>query len=158
MADARRQIADGEEQLAEGAANLNKLGTAVAGINKILNGYNNTWKPGYDALHENRQKLVKGMDSTADPKTGATVRMVLLKSVAPQLGPVQAAFEKAVGAIDDKNQFADGYKDFAKNGRTIAAGVDGLINKISKLKPLEDAATLIDSQEDHDQSDHRTDS
>ena len=134
LADARRQIADGEEQLAEGAANLEKLGNAVGGINKILNGYNNTWKPGYDALHENRQKLVKGLDATADPNTGATVMQVLLGSVAPQLGTAQAAFEKAVKGIDDKNQFADGYKTFASNGRTVAQGVSTLISSLKDSK------------------------
>lgn len=132
LASARKQIAKGENDLADGKDQLDGLKKLIAGIKKIRTNYAK-WKDGYDALHENRQKLVAGLDQVADPGTGATVKQVLLGSVAPQLEGAQSAFETAVNGLDDKNQFADGYKKFAANGKTVASGVDTLVSNLSNL-------------------------
>ena len=133
LAAARKKIAKGEKDLSSGKGDLDGLKKLIAVIKKIRTNYAK-WKAGYDALHENRQKLVAGLDKVADPEAGATVKQVLLGSVAPQLEGAQSAFESAVNGINDKNQFADGYKKFAANGRTVAAGVTALIAKLEESK------------------------
>ena len=151
LADGEKQYADGlaaykaaPGQLADGKEGLKKLAKAIKGINDLnaADGYPK-WKAGYDALHENRQKLVAGLSATADPNTGATVKMALLGSVAPQLGEQAEAFTAAVNGLDDKNQSEDGYKKFAKNAKTVAAGVEGVIAGATEKKAAVD--NLVDN-------------
>ena len=146
LAEGEKTLADGEDQyaqglksyksapakLAEGREGLAKLRAAIKGINdlKAASGYQK-WKEGYHALHENRQKLVAGLDAQATEV--ATVKQVLLGSVAPQLGESQQAFTDAVNALTDDGQFAKDYKAFANNGRVVAAGVSGLIDQLTAL-------------------------
>ena len=151
LADGEKQYADGlaaykaaPGQLADGKEGLKKLAKAIKGINDLnaADGYPK-WKAGYDALHENRQKLVAGLSATADPKTGATVKMALLGSVAPQLGEQAEAFTAAVNGLDDKDQSEDGYKKFAKNAKTVAAGVEGVISALDTGKASADQLKAV---------------
>lgn len=132
LADARRQIADGEDQLAEGKKSLDGLTQLIKGISDIRKNYK-SWKKGYDALHENRQKLVGGLDTVMD-EDGHTLKDTLLGLAGNLDEQTAAVYTAAIDGLDDSNQSANGYKTFAQNAATVAAVVDGMVSKLEESK------------------------
>lgn len=130
LAAAPAQLADAEEQLEEGKSKLDKLALLIAGIDDARSNYAK-WKAGYDDLHKNRKAL-------ANAVAGNKTALLSIKDKMPD----PDAYEAAVNGLTDENQYADGYRDFATNGRYVAACVDGLL---SQLKTLSAGADTINS-------------
>ena len=132
LADARRQLAEGQDALDEGAGKLKKLKTAIGGVNKILNGYTNKWRPGYEALKDGRKQIADGSKGAKDSLT----------ALAAFLDSGQKAYLAAVEdvAADDNKQNAKDYKDFVKSTNQLAKDIP----KIQKaVKEKSENATAL---------------
>ena len=134
LAAGRAKLADAEDQLAEGKEKLSGLTTLIAGINNVRSSYA-TWKNGYDELHKNRKALAGGVAGN----------MAALSALADQMGNQKDAYETALGGLNDNDQYADGYRSFAANGRTVAACVDGLKSNLETLLSYADQISSWDN-------------
>ena len=114
LADARAQIAQGESDLAAGAEQLDGLSQLINGINKILKGYKNNWRPGYEALKEGRDMLYKGSRSSMKSLTDLAL---FLDDNASRDAYIAAVADVAG---DDEKQTADDYKEFIDSTNTMA--------------------------------------
>lgn len=150
LAAARKQIKKGESDLAEGKEQLKGLASLIKGIDQVLNGYNNTWKPGYDKLHEGRKTIVGGLNTKLP--VGVTVAQAL-GAVAESIEDESArgAYTSALGALagdDDSKQTAEEYKKFMQNCGIVKTAVDTAkekaqqaVDTISGLKTKVSSAT-----------------
>ena len=113
LADARRQIAAGEAALSDGQDAINGLTQLIKGIKKVRNGYNDTWRPGYEALKGGRRKLHAATESSNENLTDLAA-FVKKES--------QEAYLAAVNDVtaDDDAQTAKDYKTFVESTNYLA--------------------------------------
>ena len=140
LADARRKLAKGENDLAAGYAAYNQgkkdlaagkqqlkgLAALINGISKILNGYKTEWKPGYEALRDNRAKIYNGSKGSKDDLTALAVFLdeSSRKSYVAAVNDV---------AGDDGKQTAKDYKDFIKSTNVIADSLPVIQTRVKAL-------------------------
>ena len=124
LADARRQLAEGEEALAEGEESLKKLSTAITGVNQLLSGYNNTWRPGYETLKGARKKIYQG-------SKGSKKSLVALSQFLSSKDAYLAAVEDV--ASDNGRQNAKDYKDFIKSTNELAKDIPKIQKKVKEV-------------------------
>ena len=129
LADAKRQLDEGEAKYADGQNEYNKgvndlaaakkklsegedsidgLTQLINGLQSILNGYTNDWKPNYEKLRDGRKQLYNGSKGT---------KKDLLSLAAFLPAGDQKAYTAAVNDVagDDSKQTAKDYKDFIKS-------------------------------------------
>ena len=125
LADAEKQIAAGEAALAEGQEAINGLTKLINGIKKIRSGYNNDWRPGYEALKGGRHQLASGSKGS---KADLTDLATFLDE------KERAAYVAAVKDVagDDGKQTAKDYKDFIKSTNTLAADIPKIQKKVKE--------------------------
>ena len=126
LAAARKQIAAGEDALDDGKDSINGLTKLIAGIKKILDGYGNEWRPGYETLKDGRNQLYKG-------SKGSKNDLVALAAFLPATS--QSAYVGAVNdvAADDEKQTAKDYKDFIKSTNAMATNLPVIQANVATL-------------------------
>ena len=102
--DSSVQTANIESDLADGKDSLDGLTKLIKGINQLLKGYKNQWRPGYEALKDGRNQLYKG---SKDSKKDLTDLAAFLEDTDAQKAYV-AAVDDVAG--DDEKQGADDYR------------------------------------------------
>ncbi len=133
LADAREKIAAGEAELQDGQDAIDGLTQLINGIKQIRGGYNDSWRPGYEALKGARKQL---FDSTKGSKKDLTDLAAFLPD------DRQKAYVAAVSDVagDDSSQSAKDYKTFIDSTNNLAKNLP-VIKKVVE-KSYNDANNL----------------
>lgn len=145
------QLSSTKSKIAEGEAAVNELTQMINAINKVRTTYK-TWKTSFDKIKNERSTVVKSLKARPDFDDRTVRQMLNGYAMFLETEKQRSAYLDAVKGINNSNQRALGYKNFASDCNTVATTIDSIEIK-DFVDHLESERKTIAALDPYDQDD-----